>query len=314
MRTIGIASLLACLTSLGLGLPLVAHADETLNLQLPSTKEQMAPSGDSGSKEAREFEAASRRLQSKQAGRASSRGQVLASRGGQGFDSSTIDRHTSMPRKGNERIVGRLGLASHNATIRVGRSSGKRALTKVAAGSYFALTDDKGDWYGVLMSDQSTGWIPKKDVQVLDFQVYTDEQKRPSYAGSIPNTGNQLLTEGQRAILQTAYNYMGVPYKWGGTTANGLDCSALVQKCFASQGISLPRTAHEQITCGMPVSVDQLQAADRLYFASRDGRITHTGMYIGNGYFIHASSSRHGVAVSNLSEPLYRKMYAGARR
>ncbi len=105
-----------------------------------------------------------------------------------------------------------------------------------------------------------------------------------------------------------------MPYKWGGESASGLDCSAFVKHCFNTLGIYLPRTAHEQAAYGIPVTPENLQAADRLYFASRDGRITHTGIYIGDGYFIHSSSSRGGVAVSRLDEPLYHKMFCGARR
>ncbi len=93
-----------------------------------------------------------------------------------------------------------------------------------------------------------------------------------------------------------------------------MDCSAFVQRCFASLGINLPRTAREQFGCGMPVAVAQLQAADRLYFQNKSGRITHTGIYIGDGYFIHSSSSRKGVAISRLDEQMYTRMYAGARR
>jgi cell wall-associated NlpC family hydrolase len=67
---------------------------------------------------------------------------------------------------------------------------------------------------------------------------------------------------------------------------------------------------------GVPVPVEQLQSGDRLYFGRRTDRVgvTHTGLYIGNGYFIHASSGRHGVAISQLSEPLFRRIYVCARR
>jgi hypothetical protein len=181
----------------------------------------------------------------------------------------------------------------------------------VDAGTYLAICDSRPGWLGVLMADRSLGWIPGQAVRLLDFEVVGPN--RPAPSGS-PSLDNPLLTAGQRTILQTAYSFLGVPYRWGGTSPNGMDCSAYVQRCFATVGIALPRTAREQYQRGMPVSVAQLQIADRLYFQSKDGRITHTGIYIGDGYFIHSSSSRKGVAVSRLDEAMYSRMYAGARR
>lgn len=307
MRTLGIASLLTCLT-----FSLPSLADETLNLQLPpthpSTASGSSASGSSarpGSAESKQFEDYIKRTQSKPKGRA------LASRGGY-----PTGRPSGQPagKSAKEKVVGRLAMLSHEAAIKATRG-GRRTLAKVKGGTYIAINSESGNWYGVLMSDRTTGWISKDDVQILNYEVVSNKELDPApYRDYATNGGSALLTSGQTALLDYAYTFLGVPYKWGGTSPNGLDCSAFVQRCFATQGIKLPRTAHEQIECGMPISPDDLRAGDRLYFASSDGRITHTGIYVGNGYFIHASSSRHGVAVSNLSEPLYRKMYAGARR
>lgn len=217
----------------------------------------------------------------------------------------------------NERVVGRLGVATQSSNIRVTRKSTGKKLAGVTAGTYLALTGENGEWYGILMANGSTGWVPKHDVKLLDYEVVTPNgaTDRHQYANSAPpGSGDQLLAAGQQAILKEAYRYLGVPYKWGGTSPNGLDCSAFVQHCFGTLGISLPRTAHEQIACGKPIPTEELQAADRLYFGSRDGRITHTGIYIGDGYFIHSSSSNHGVAVSRLTDPKYSRIYQGARR
>lgn len=226
-------------------------------------------------------------------------------------------RHSTQPsrhsiarsRQSVERTVGRLGVARGAAAIHVRRAAGSRILARVQGGTYLALTYDAGDWYGVLMSDRSTGWMRKADVNVLNYEVVSNEP-----VGGAPLWGNGPMTAAARTLLQLAYQYLGVPYRYGGTSANGIDCSAFVQRCFAQLGVALPRTAAEQSQVGMPVGPAQLQAGDRLYFANRDGRVVHTGIYIGDGYFIHASASTHKVSVSRLSEDLYRRMYAGARR
>ncbi|NLI01518.1 MAG: C40 family peptidase [Chthonomonadales bacterium] len=233
---------------------------------------------------------------------------------------STSRRTESLPSRGavarsdavrTERVVGRLGVTSVAGPIYVRPNTQGRLLARVEPGTYLAICDSRPGWLAVLMADRSLGWIPAHAVKLLDYEVVgPNGPSRPSG----PNLNNPLLTAGQRTILQTAYQYLGVPYRYGGTSTTGMDCSAYVQRCFLSVGIRLPRTAREQIQCGMPVAVAQLQPADRVYFQSKDGRISHTGIYIGDGYFIHASSSRKGVAVSRLDEPMYARMYAGARR
>jgi cell wall-associated NlpC family hydrolase len=223
------------------------------------------------------------------------------------------NRHVSTIR---EKVVGRLGVAARPSQIKASRSSKGRTLAKVQAGTYLALSRETDTHYGILMSDKTLGWMRKQDVNVLDYEVTVKEQPvERSQLAYANRGGSSTITSSQQAVLQEAYKYLGVPYKYGGTsTSNGIDCSAFVQRCFSTVGIGLPRTAHEQFNVGMPVSADNLESGDRLYFAGRGGSISHTGIYISNGFFIHASSSNHGVAVSRLTDPMYAKMFAGARR
>ena len=221
---------------------------------------------------------------------------------------SLPSRSGSRRSQAKETVVGRLGVLQKNSPIRVGKGSG-RTLCQAQAGTYLALTAEAPNHYGVLMADRSTGWIAKRDVNVLQYEVVGDK----TYTSGPQYAGNQALNGSQNQLLQVAYRCMGIPYKYGGTSANGIDCSSFVQQCFGALGYRLPRTAAEQFNVGMPVT-DVLQPADRLYFAKNGGRISHTGIYIGNGYFIHASSSNKGVVVSNLREAMYTRMYAGARR
>jgi len=228
---------------------------------------------------------------------------------------TSLSSRAGARRSTGERVIGRLGVAKVVAEIRRTRSFSGRLLARARAGQYLALTADAGEWFGVLMDDGSTGWLRKASVSVLDYEVVAPSQ--PAGSGlppGAPDPGSAVLNGGQRSLLQVAYSFLGVPYRYGGNTARGIDCSSFVQQCFRVLGIGLPRTAAEQAQCGLAVPVEYLQPADRLYFRNRDGRISHTGIYIGNGLFIHASSSLKGVGISRITEPMYARMFAGARR
>lgn len=116
-----------------------------------------------------------------------------------------------------------------------------------------------------------------------------------------------------RRIISSAMDYMGVPYVFGGTSPYGFDCSGYVQYVFAHAGISLPRTADVQYEEGTPVSTAELVPGDLVFFTTYTYGASHVGIYVGDGNFIHASSSR-GVTISSLSEAYYSSRYIGARR
>ncbi|MBP6962864.1 MAG: C40 family peptidase [Armatimonadetes bacterium] len=118
-----------------------------------------------------------------------------------------------------------------------------------------------------------------------------------------------------RDIARTAYAYRGSRYRRGGMSARGFDCSGFVKYVYQTKGINLPRTASSMFGCGTPVAKADLREGDIIFFANTYRRgISHVGMYLGNGEFIHASTSRTGVKVSRLDEAYYQRKYAGARR
>lgn len=117
-----------------------------------------------------------------------------------------------------------------------------------------------------------------------------------------------------RRIISTSMQYIGVPYVFGGTSPYyGFDCSGYVQYVFAQVGISLPRTADVQYEVGTPISTADLRPGDAVFFTTYTYGASHVGIYIGDGNFIHASSSR-GVTISSLSSAYYSTHYIGARR
>jgi cell wall-associated NlpC family hydrolase len=121
-------------------------------------------------------------------------------------------------------------------------------------------------------------------------------------------------TVGQEA-LSVAMRYMGTPYVWGGSSpATGFDCSGLVQWSYDQAGIHLPRTAAEQFDVGVPVSRNDLQPGDAVFFADPDGFVHHVGLYIGDGKFIDSPETGQDVRIDSLSEPYFAEQYAGARQ
>ena len=116
-------------------------------------------------------------------------------------------------------------------------------------------------------------------------------------------------------LTNTAKEYIGTPYKYGGTNINtGIDCSAYTQMVFSKLGISLDRTSKAQYQQGTSISKENLKAGDLVFFNTSGEGISHVGIYLENGDFISATTSS-GVVIAKLNDPYYwESRYVGAKR
>lgn len=119
----------------------------------------------------------------------------------------------------------------------------------------------------------------------------------------------------RQLFARVAMGFLGAPYRFGGSSVRGLDCSAFVKKIYAFFNVSLPRTAREQARVGKRISRSEMEVGDLVFFNTRRRAFGHVGIYIGNNEFVHASSGRARVVkVDTLERPYYNKRFVRAVR
>jgi cell wall-associated NlpC family hydrolase len=127
--------------------------------------------------------------------------------------------------------------------------------------------------------------------------------------GSPEPVGTGTLRTESR-IVATALKYVGAPYARGGSSPAGFDCSGFVMFVYRRHGVTLPHSAEAQYRLGTPVRRDSLQPGDIVFF----DRLGHSGIYIGDSRFVHATKPGDVVKVSRIDESWYRSRWVGARR
>lgn len=201
----------------------------------------------------------------------------------------------------------RLMVTAPFALVREGADTASLPVSDVVAGGSLRYDGEKNSWFRVALPDGRTGYLDAGAALPLD-------RWRTTY----PPTPD--------GVERTALQFMGVPYLWGGTSAKGFDCSGYTKTVFRLHGVELARDADQQAVEGEAVPLDQgytpFKKGDLLFFTARptpdrSGAITHVGIYLGGGEFVHASGrvkrNSFDPASPIYSETLLKRL-AGVRR
>lgn len=118
----------------------------------------------------------------------------------------------------------------------------------------------------------------------------------------------------REALARTARSFLGVPYLWGGTSAEtGFDCSGLAMAVYQLNGLGLPRSSGDQFAAGIPVDQTSLSRGDLIFFSGEGEKVSHVGIYVGNGLFIHAPGKGKRIRTDSLDKESFSRSYVGAR-
>ncbi|MDO8683814.1 MAG: peptidoglycan endopeptidase [Armatimonadota bacterium] len=124
----------------------------------------------------------------------------------------------------------------------------------------------------------------------------------------------QRISDMRVRVVRRALAYRGARYRRGASSDGVFDCSGFTRYVYMKDGIALPHSSRAQFNKGKPVSKSELQPGDLVFFATNRRVISHVGLYIGNGNFVHASTYSRGVRIDSLNSAYYTSRYRGARR
>ena len=126
----------------------------------------------------------------------------------------------------------------------------------------------------------------------------------------VPGVDRSVESSRGRTVVAVAKQYVGAPYRWGGSSPSGFDCSGLVRYVYAQVGVSLPHNAAQQYRLGTAVAREDLEPGDLVFF----DHLRHNGIYVGAGRFIHARQTGRRVAIASLDDEWYSSHFVGGRR
>lgn len=196
-----------------------------------------------------------------------------------------------------------------SVNLRTGPSLDADVITELPAGATVELTGAEKNGFAEASTDSGDGWI------FTDYLSSSPPSKPASEPEADAPAPEPVVSNGQK-MVDFAMQFLGQPYVWAGNQPGGFDCSGLTQYVVANiLGQDITHSTELQIGYGTPVDTSDLQPGDLVFFANTYAAgITHVGIYIGNGTFIHAENPGTGVVISDLNSSYYAEHYAGARR
>jgi cell wall-associated NlpC family hydrolase len=159
---------------------------------------------------------------------------------------------------------------------------------------------------------------PREIARPTDKTKETTDDRKVKSREALDKT-RQKVARGEKDMgaiaARTAERFVGIPYRWGGeNVVDGMDCSGFVRAVYNLCGLSIPRTSRDQFKAGDPVTRDDLQDGDLVFFGSSNDQINHVGIYVGSGRFVHAPRRGEEIKVSTVDESYFEKRFIGARR
>lgn len=177
------------------------------------------------------------------------------------------------------------------------------------------ITNHDGSRYTKLYQNRDTSY--KSESSFIEPSVYQNENNARSLVmnyGQPPQQSQPRYDTGSMEFIElVARSQIGKPYQWAANGPYAFDCSGFTKYVYAKQGITLPRVSREQAQVGQYVPRANLRKGDLIFF-SKQGVVNHTGIYLGQNRFIHASSVGKGVVISSLNEPYYDSHFTLGRR
>lgn len=181
--------------------------------------------------------------------------------------------------------------------VRTGPSINYSIMHVLWQGNRVKVIGQSNGWYQIQLSDGRIGWVNGTYLK-LESTVDTRQQKIDT-------------------VIATAQSLLGTPYVWGGKSPSdgGFDCSGLTQYVYGKVGVTLNRISADQALQGTAVSRANLQPGDLVFYSlSNDGRISHVGIYIGNGKMIHSPKTGDVVKTTDITTSFWENIFVTARR
>ena len=197
---------------------------------------------------------------------------------------------------------GKVSAGGSSLNLRSGAGTSYSIISSLPDGTIVEIVGIDNGWYKVQYSGK-TGYVSSDYMVTVKDSVGSRSTAEAAASSAI---GDQ--------IVAYAKQFLGTPYVYGGNGPNSFDCSGFTKYVYSHFGVTLNRTATDQLANGTAVSKSELQPGDLVFFRANTTKpVSHVGIYIGNGQFIHASTNTYSVQIDTLSSGYYSRVYVYGR-